>query len=79
MAQNKASVLQRFSATRPRQGFWVELANAVGLDEALRKAEERTYEAIVGIMNRPQVHRAIRDAVGTTFSGIQEQIGVKRW
>jgi hypothetical protein len=77
--RNKASVLQRVRAATPHEGLVPGLAHIVGLDAALERAEERTYDAIVEIMNSEEVDRAVRDAVNSLFSGMREEIGKKSW
>jgi hypothetical protein len=77
--RNKAAVLQRVRAATPREGLVPELAHLVGLDAALERAEERTYDAIVGIMNSEEVDHAVRDVVDSSFSRMRSEIGKKSW
>jgi voltage-gated potassium channel len=79
LGHNKTSVLQRVRAAHPHEGVGAGIAHITGLDVALERAEERTYDAVVEIMNSPEVDKAIRDVVDSTFSGLQEQVGVKSW
>jgi hypothetical protein len=76
---NKAAVLQRVRAATPREGLIPGLAHMVGLDAALERAEERTYDAIVGIVNSEEVDRAVRDAVNSSFSRMRNELGRKSW
>lgn len=77
--RNKVAVLQRVRAATPREGFVPGLAHIVGLDAALERAEERTYDAIVGIINSEEVDRAVRDVVNSSFSRLRTELGEKSW
>ncbi len=77
--QNKADVLQRVRAATPKEGLVPSLAHLVGLVDALERAEERTYDAIVEILDSQEVDRAIRDVVDSSFSRIRSEIGKKSW
>ena len=77
--RNKAAVLQRVRAATPREGLVPSLAHIVGLDAALERAEERTYDAIVEIMNSEEVDRAVRDVVNSSFSRMRNELGKKSW
>jgi hypothetical protein len=77
--RNKAAVLQRVRAATPREGLVPGLAHLVGLDAALERAEERTYDAIVEIMNSEEVDRAVRDVVNSSFSRMRTELGKKSW
>jgi hypothetical protein len=77
--RNKAAVLQRVRAATPREGFVPGLAHIVGLDAALERTEERTYDAIVGIINSQEVDTAVRDVVNTSLSRMRKEIGKKSW
>ena len=77
--RNKAAVLQRVRAATPRDGLVPGLAHLVGLDKALERTEERTYDAIVEIMNSKEVDRAVRDVVNSSFSRMSIELGKKSW
>jgi len=77
--RNKAAVLQRVRAATPREGLVPGLAHLVGLDAALERAEERTYDAIVEIMKSEEVDRAVRDVVNSSFSRMRNELGKKSW
>jgi len=79
LVRNRAAVLQRVRAATPRKGFGPGLAHIVGLDDALERAEERTYDAVVGIINSEEVDRAIRDVVNSLFSRMRNELGKKSW
>jgi hypothetical protein len=79
LMDNKAAVLQRVQAATPRSGFVPGLAHIVGLDDALERAEESTFDAIVGIVNSEEVDRAVRDAINSSFSRIRNELGHKSW
>lgn len=76
---NKAAVLQRVRAATPHEGLGPGLAHIARLDAALERAEEKTYDAIVGIMNSAEVDRAIRDVVNSSFSRLRTEVGKKSW
>jgi len=78
-ARNKAAVLQRVRAATPHEGLVPGLAHIVGLNAALERAEERTYDAIVEIMNSEEVDRAVRDVVNSSFSRMRNELGKKSW
>jgi hypothetical protein len=77
--RNKAAILQRVRAATPHEGLVPGLAHIVGLDVALERAEERTYDAIVGIINSEEVDTAIRDVVNSSFSRIRSELGKRSW
>jgi hypothetical protein len=79
LERNKAAVLQRVRSVTPREGLGPSLARLVGLDAALERAEESTYDAIVGIMNSQEVDHAIRDIVNSSLSRIHAELGRKSW
>jgi hypothetical protein len=77
--QNKSAVLQRVRAATPHSGVVPSLAHIVGLDAALERAEERTYDAIVEIIDSEEVDHAIRDVVNSVFSRMNSELGEKSW
>lgn len=77
--RNKADILQRVRATHPQEGLMPNLAHIVGLDAALERAEERTYDAIVGIIDSEEVDRTVRGAVSSLFSGMLDELEEKSW
>ena len=79
LLRNKASVMQRVRASTPREGFVPGLAHLVGLDAALERAEERTYDAVVEIIDSEEVYRAVRDSVNSLFSHLLVELGQKSW
>jgi hypothetical protein len=79
LADNTASVWQRVRAATPHTGLVPNLAHIVKLDAALERAEESTYDAVVGIVNSDEVERAVRDAVNSSFSRMLNEIGKKSW
>ncbi|MDO8491266.1 MAG: hypothetical protein Q7T04_04550 [Dehalococcoidia bacterium] len=79
LARNRDPVLQRIRAAHPRDGMKANLAQFVGLTASLERAEEGTYDAIVEIMDSPEVDRAIRDAVRSSFAGVRQEMGKKHW
>jgi hypothetical protein len=79
LLRNKDSVLRRVRAETPREGLLPGIAHIVGLDAALERAEERTYDAIVGIMDSEEVDRAVRDVVNSAFLRMRNELGHKSW
>jgi hypothetical protein len=77
--KNKSAVLQRVRAATPHNGLIPSLAHIVGLDAALERAEERTYDAVVQIIDSEEVDRAVRDAVNSVFSRVTTELGEKSW
>jgi len=55
------------------------LAHIVGLDAALERAEERTYDAVVEIIDSEEVDHAVRDVVNSVFSRMNNELGEKSW
>ena len=77
--RNKSSVLQRVRAATPKDGLMPSLAHIVGLDKALERAEERTYDAIVEILDSEEIDTAVRDVVNSVFSHMHSELGEKSW
>ena len=77
--RNKSSVLQRVRAATPQDGLMPSLARIAGLDKALERAEERTYDAIVGIIDSEEIDAAVRDVVNSVFSRMHFELGEKSW
>ncbi len=71
LERNKAAVLQHVRAATPHEGGVPGLAHIVGLDAALERAEGRTYDALVEIINSEEVDRAVRDVVNSSFSSMR--------
>ncbi|MDD5289478.1 MAG: hypothetical protein PHY28_10260, partial [Dehalococcoidales bacterium] len=79
LVKNKAAVLRRVRSATPREGLVPELAHIVGLDAALERAEERSYDAVVGIVNSEEVDHALRDIVNSLFSSVRNELGKRSW
>ena len=79
LVKNKAAVLQRVRAATPHNGFIPSLAHIVGLDAALERAEERTFDAVVGIIDSDEVDQAVRDVVNSVFSRMTSELEEKSW
>ena len=77
--RNKAAVLQRVRAATPTEGLVPSLAQLVGLVAALERAEERTYDAVVEILDSQEVDSAVRDVVNSSFSRMRTELGKKSW
>jgi hypothetical protein len=77
--RNKSNVLQRVRAATPHEGLVPGLAHIVGLDLALEQAEERTYDAVVEVINSEEVDHAVRDMVNSVFLRMRSELGKKDW
>ena len=77
--RNKSSVLARIRAATPKDGLMPSLAHIVGLDKALERAEERTYDAVAEIIDSEEVDKAVRDVVNSVFSRMTIELGEKSW
>jgi hypothetical protein len=77
--KNKSAVLERVRTATPRDGLIPSLAHIVGLDAALERAEERTYDAVVQIIDSEEVDRAVRDVVNSVFDRMSHELGDKSW
>jgi energy-coupling factor transporter transmembrane protein EcfT len=77
--RNRTAVLERIRAATPREGIVPGLAHFVGLDTALERIEERTYDAIVGIINSEEIECTVRDIVNSSFSRIRNELKEKSW
>jgi hypothetical protein len=77
--KNKSTVLQRVRAATPKDGLMPSLAHIVGLDKALERAEERTYDAVVQIIDSEEVDHAVRDVINSVFSRMTSELGEKSW
>ncbi len=79
LERNKDAVLGRIRAATPHEGFVPGLAHAVHLDTALERAEERTFDAIVGIIDSKEVDHAVKDVVSSLFSRMRTELGERSW
>lgn len=79
LMRNKAAVLERVKAATPREGVVPGLAHAVKLDAVLEKAEERTYDAVVKILDSEEVDAALRDVINSSFSRMHAELNDKCW
>jgi hypothetical protein len=79
LRHNRDSVLQRVEAQHPQHGLVASVAQLSGLDDALKKVEERTYDAVVEVVNSPEVDRAVRESIDSAFTVIESEIGAKSW
>jgi hypothetical protein len=76
---NRDAVLARVRKMTPTEGFLAGAAHIVGLDKSLERAEERTFDAVVDFVDSKEVDTAVRQAVSSTFSKIQSELGDKSW
>jgi hypothetical protein len=79
LQSNKSAVLERVRAATPHQGLPASLAHLSGLDTLIERVEERTYDAVAGILSSPEIDKAIRESVDASFAAMKKQIGTKSW
>ena len=79
LVRNKASILKRVRDATPREGLVPSVARIIGLDAALERAEERSFDALVGIVNSDEVERAVRDAINSSISSMRTEMGKRHW
>ena len=77
--KNKDAVLRRVREATPHEGIVPSLAHIVGLDAALERAEERTYDTVVQIIDSEEVDRAVRDVINSVFIRMTSELGEKSW
>ena len=77
--KNKEAVLGRVRKMTPTEGFLAGAVHIVGLDKAIERAEERTYDAAVNFVDSEEVDTAVRQAVSSTFSRILNELGDRSW
>ena len=75
LVRNNAAVLERVRAATPRDGLVPGIARIVGLDAALERAEERTYDAIVRIIDSEEVDRSVRDMINSSLASVRSELG----
>jgi voltage-gated potassium channel len=79
LLQNKHSLLNRIKKEHPVRGFGAGLMRVTGLDLALERAEERTYDSIVEILKSPEMEKAIHDSIDSSFSVLRAEVEKKSW
>jgi hypothetical protein len=75
LAKNKPDILKRIHEATPHEGLLPEIAHIAGLDKALERVEERTYDAVVEIVNSQEVDKAVKDSVNSVFSRMRGELG----
>jgi len=78
LEQNKQNLLQQVHTKHPTEGVSGVLGR-FGINSALERAEEYTFDAIVEIIKSPEVDLAIRDAVDSAFVTMQKNMETKSW
>lgn len=79
LARSKGAILRGVKAARPKDGIAVGLVHMMRLDLALERAEERTCDAIVAVLNSPEMDRAMRDVIASTLTEMKQGVAVKAW
>jgi hypothetical protein len=77
--RNKQNLLQKVREKHPHQGLGGGLAQISGLNSALEKAEEHTFDAVIEIIRSPEVDHAIREGIDSVFDTLQKEVEVKSW
>jgi hypothetical protein len=75
---NKGPVLQQIRDQHP-QALKTGIAHAVGIDRALERSEEQVYDAIVKILQSPEIEKTIRESIDATFSRLRQSVAQKSW
>jgi len=78
---HKSSILKRIreASPVPVDGFVPDVARLVGLDALLERVEDRTFEAVVGIIDSEEIDKAVREAVTSSFKNVLAEVGKRRW
>jgi hypothetical protein len=76
--KNKGPVLQQIREQHPH-ALTTGIANAVGINKAIERAEEQVYDAIVKILKSPEVDKTLRESIDTTFASLRKSVGEKSW
>jgi voltage-gated potassium channel len=79
LEKNKPAVLGRIKKVTPTEGVVPKMAHLVGLDAALERAEEKTYDALIGIVSSQEVDQAVRDVINSAFSRVRNELGHRSW
>jgi hypothetical protein len=79
LRRNKPTLLHRIREETPHEGLLPDIAHIVGLDAALERFEEKTYDAIVKTIDSEEVDRAVRDVIKSAFSRMRNELGKKSW
>jgi hypothetical protein len=77
--RNKSAILQRIHDATPHEGLLPGAARLTGLDKALERAEERTYDAVVELIDSKEVDAAVRDVIRSSFSRIRTTLQDRKW
>lgn len=78
LRSNKPAVLRKVRLEHPHI-VETGLAHIVGIDTALERAEEQVYDAVVTVLESPEVDTTIRQAVDSTFTTTCKEIAQKQW
>lgn len=76
--KNKGQVLQEIREQHPR-ALESGLAEFVGINKAVQRAEEQIYDAIVRFLKSPEIDKTIRESINSTFSTIRQGVAEKSW
>ena len=79
LAKNKPDILKRIHEATPHEGLVPEIAHIAGLDKVLERVEDRTYDAVVEIVNSQEMDNAVRDAVNSVFLRMRGELGGNKW
>jgi len=79
LEKNKDNVLRRVRAEYPQEGLGADLARFIGLEAAIERIEERTYDAIADVLNSSEVDTVIQEDLDLIFDGLRADLGNEEW
>jgi hypothetical protein len=56
-----------------------DLARFIGLEAAIERIEERTYDAIADVLNSSEVDTVIQEDLDLIFDGLRADLGNEEW
>jgi hypothetical protein len=78
LEKNKGRVLEEILEQHPR-ALETGIAEFVGLNKAIHRAEEQIYDAIIRFLKSPEIDKMVRDSIDSTFSVIRKGVAEKSW
>jgi len=77
--RNKSAVLKRIYSATPQEGLLPGALHLVGLDNALERAGEKAYDAVVEIIDSREVDASVRDVISSSFTRIRTTLKERTW
>jgi hypothetical protein len=71
MADNKAAILAKVREHHPAEGLGAELLRRSGLEDAVARAEDRAYEAIVNVLGSGEVDKALLESLRRAMANVE--------